>query len=218
MSLLPRPSRSVRGPLPALPAAIDRCSERWWRLPPRLRVLTLVLALCCLLAVDQWRVAQAQRDWGGPPRRALVAVQHANVGERPRLRPVALPPALVPSDAPQHVPDDTRLALALPEGAVLTRPHVSPRGPAVGLDPSLRVVPLPVAEGLDIRPGARVDVWVLSDGPGRSQRVARGRPVVAVPSSDDDERVALIGLASDEVGRAVAGLTTGDVLLTQAPP
>lgn len=218
MPSLPRLTRPLHGPHPALPAALDRCSERWWRLPPRLRVLTVVLAVCSLLALDQWRVAQAQQRWGGPPRRALVAVEHGHVGDRPVLRAASLPPALVPADAPQRIADDARLSLALPEGAVLTKAHVSPRGPAVGLDSGLRVVPLPIPPGLDIGAGARVDVWVLTDGPDSSRPVARGRPVLGVSAADDDDPVALIGLAAPEVADAVAGLASGDVLLTQAPP
>lgn len=218
MPSLSRLTRSLHGPHPALPAPLDRCSERWWRLPPRLRLLTVALAVCSLLAMDQWRVAHAQQRWGGPARRALVAVELAHVGERPELRAVSLPPAMVPPNAPQHIPEDARLALALPEGAVLTRAHLSPRGPAVGLDPGLRVVPLPVAPGLDIAAGARVDVWVLTDGPDRSRRVARGRAVLAVSTADDEDPVALIALAAGEVAAAVAGLASGDVLLTQAPP
>ena len=218
MPSLSRLTRPLHGPHPALPAALDRCSERWWRLPARLRVLTIVLAVCSLLALDQWRVAHTQQRWGGPARRALVAVEHAHVGDHPAVRAVSLPPAMVPPAAPQRIADDVRLALALPEGAVLTRAHVSPRGPAVGLDPGLRVVPLPVPPGLDVVAGARVDVWVLTDGPGHSRRVARGRSVLAVSTADDEDPVALIGLAAGEVAATVAGLASGDVLLTQAPP
>jgi len=218
MPSLSRLTRRLHGPHPALPAALDRCSERWWRLPPRVRALALVLAACSLLALDQWRVAQAQQRWGGPARRALVAVEHAHVGDHPALRAVSLPPAMVPPGAPQRIADDARLALALPEGAVLTRAHMSPRGPAVGLDPGLRVVPVPVPPGLDIGAGARVDVWVLTDAPDRSRRVARGRMVLAVSAADDEDPVALIGLAAGEVAATVAGLASGDVLLTQAPP
>jgi len=218
MPSLSRLTRPLHGPHPALPAALDRCSERWWRLPPRVRVLAIVATVCCLLALDQYRVVRMRQQWGGPARRALVAVEDAHVGDHPRLRTVALPPAMVPPDAPQTVADGARLTLALPEGAVLTRAHVSPRGPAVGLDPGLRVVPLPVPPGLEIGAGARVDVWILTEGPDRSRRVAQGRAVLAVSTADGDDPVALVGLAAGEVAATVAGLAAGDVLLTQAPP
>ena len=63
---------------------------------------------------------------------------------------------MVPAAPPRWVDSDGRLALALPAGAVLTRAHLSPEGPAAGLDPELRAVPLPVPPGLDIAVGAKV--------------------------------------------------------------
>ncbi len=218
MSAANRLVRRLQGPLPALPTAVDRWCERWWRLPPRVRVLLILLLLAVALIAGEARVARAQRRWGGPPRRALIAVADAHVGAKPDLRQALLPPAMVPPHALQTVAPDTRLALALPEGTVLTRAHVSPRGPAVGLDPGVRVVPLPVQPGLDIHPGGSVDVWVLAAAPGRSRRVAQRRPVVGVTTTDDDEATALVGLATGEVGATMRGLADGQVLLTQAPP
>lgn len=201
----------------ALPAALDRCSERWWRLPPRVRAVAVLLALALVAVAATWRVEAARRPWGGPARRALIAVEDSHVGDHPSVRPALLPPALVPPDAPQTVTGDATLTLALPEGAVLTRSHLSSRGPAVGLDPDLRVVPLPVQAGLGVAPGGRVDVWVLAPPPEGSRRIAEHRPVIGV-SHDDDDPVALIGLGTDEVGAAVRGMADGQVLLTHAPP
>lgn len=207
----------LQGPSPPLPAALDRCSERWWRLAPRVRFAVALLLVAAFVACGQWQISRAQRRWGGPARRALVALADAHVGERPQVRAVDLPPAMVPPGAPQRLPADARLALALPAGTVVTRTHLSPRGAAVGLADDLRVVPLPVQAGLDIAPGGRVDVWVLAAAPGRSQRIAQRRSVVAVTGGDDD-RTALVGLAAAEVGAAMRGLADGDVVLTQAPP
>lgn len=209
--------RRLERPPIVLPAAIDRCSERWWRLPPRVRLLAIALLGGALLLAVHSHVARVQARWGGPPRRALIAVDDATIGDHPQLRAVRLPPAMVPPDAPQSLEPDARLALALPRGAVLTRAHVSPRGAAVGLDPDLRVVPLPIASGVDIKPGSVVDVWVLDTAPGSSRRVASRRPVVGV-TDDDDDPTALVGLETSEVGAALRGLTDGRVLLTQAPP
>ncbi len=217
MSIVTRLVRRLHGPPFVLPPALDRCCERWWRMPPRIRVLALLLLVAAVLVTGQVRVARAQRRWGGPPRRALIAVTDTHVGERPSLRATLLPPAMVPPDAPQTVDPDARLALALPAGAVLTRAHVSPRGPAVGLARDLRVVSLPVQPGLDIHPGGSVDVWVLTAAPGRAHRVARQRPVVGVTTTDD-ESTALVGLASAEVGGTMRALADGQVVLTQAPP
>lgn len=217
MSLRSRVHTQLTGAPPALPGLLDRCSERWWLLSARARHLVTVLVIAVAVAGGEWRVRRAQAVWGGPPRPALVAVEAAAIGDPPRVRAVRLPPALVPPGAPREVEGDARLALALPEGAVLTRAHLSPRGPAVGLPAGLRVVPLPVPAGPGIAPGGRVDVWTLTAVPGVSERVAVGRPVVAV-SGEDDERVALVGLSTTEVAAAMRGLADGEVLLTHAPP
>jgi hypothetical protein len=208
----------LEGPPPALPGVLDRASEWWWSLPARTRLVLVLIAVVAVTGVGEWRIQQARQRWGGPPRQALIAVDDAHAGQQPQLRAVMLPPAMVPDGAPRRVDDDARLALALPRGAVLTRSHLSPRGPAAGLDPELRVVPIPVDPAWDVRPGVRVDVWVLDAAPARSQRVAAGRPVVAVTGPDDGDRSALVGLAATEVADAMRGLADGRVLLTQAPP
>jgi hypothetical protein len=209
-------SRHLQGPPVALPAALDRCSEWWWRLPPRARMAVGVLAFAVLLVGCELRITQARDRWGGPPRRALIAVRDSAVGDPPLVRAVRLPPAMVPPDAPQQVGDDARLAFALPAGAVLTRGHLSARGPAAGLPSHLRVVPIPADPGWDIRAGGRVDVWALAS-PGQSTQIARRRPVVGV-TADDDEPSALVGLSPTEVAAAVRGLADGEILLTHAPP
>jgi hypothetical protein len=216
MSLRSTLADRLQGPPIALPAALDRCSEYWWRLPPRARVAAVVLALAMVLAGGELRVAQARNHWGGPPRRALVAVRDAAIGQPPQVRAVRLPPALVPRDAPQQVDDGARLAFALPKGAVLTREHLSARGPAAGLQTDLRVVPIPIEPGWDVRAGGWVDVWALAP-PNQSTPIARQRPVVAV-TTDDDQPSALVGLATNEVAAAVRGLVDGQILLTHAPP
>jgi hypothetical protein len=216
MSMLTRVRARLAGAPVALPGPLDRWSERWWSLPNRARHLAVLAAIALLLAGGEWRVRRAQAAWGGPPRRALVAVEAAAVGQRPRLRTVELPPAIVPPGAPAAVDGGVRLALALPEGGVLTRAHLSPKGPAAGLPAGLRVVPLPVSPGTRIVAGGRVDVWIAAAAPDGSRRIAGRRPVVGVRG--DDERVALVGLSTAEVAAAVQGLADGEVLLTHAPP
>ena len=176
-----------------------------------------MLALVGLVAIGEARIAHVRNQWGGPPRRALVAIEAGAVGQTPKVRAVSLPPALVPPDAPQQVDDDATLAFALPGGAVLTRGHLSARGPAAGLTSDLRVVPIPVDAGWDVHAGGWVDVWALSS-PDGSVRIAQRRPVLAVLSTDGDPPSALVGLAEPEVAAAVRGLANGEVLLTHAPP
>jgi hypothetical protein len=175
-----------------------------------------VLAIALAIVGCELRVAQTRNRWGGPPRRALIAVRDVPVGQHPQVRAVRLPAALVPPDAPQDVDDNARLAFALPEGAVLTRAHLSDRGPAAGLSDDMRVVPIPVDPGWQVRAGGSVDVWALAT-PGQSLRIARRRPVVAV-TGDEDQPSALVGLATTEVTAAMRGLVEGDIVLTHAPP
>jgi hypothetical protein len=216
MSARSRLTGFLQGPPFALPAALDRCSELWWGLSPRTRTALGLVAVALMLVGCELRVAQVRSAWGGPPQRALVAVQDGPVGARPRVRAVRLPPALVPPDAPQEVEDGARLAFALPEGAVLTRGHLSARGPAAGLPDDLRVVAIPIDPGWHIHAGGRVDVWALAT-PGQSRRIARQRPVVAV-TGDDNRPSALVGLGATEVSATMRGLVEGDIVLTHAPP
>ena len=216
MSVRTAVARHLQGPPVALPSVLDRCSEHWWGWSPRTRAALVLLALVALVTAGELRVALVRDQWGGPPRRALVATADVPVGQVPHVRAVHLPPALVPDDAPQHVADSTRLAFALPEGTVLTRAHLSPRGPAAGLAHDLRVVPVPVDPGWDVRAGGWVDVWALSPSAG-STRIAEHRPVLAV-LSEDDPPSALVGLGTTEVAAAMRGFADGEVLLTHAPP
>lgn len=216
MSVRVAVTRHLQGPPVALPRVLDRCSEQWWARSPRTRGALVLLAVLALVTATELRVALVRGQWGGPPRQALVATTDVSVGQVPRVRAVRLPPALVPANAPQHVADGARLAFALPEGAVLTRAHLSARGPAAGLSQDLRVVPVPVDPGWDVRAGGWVDVWALSPSAG-STRIAEHRPVLAV-LSEDDPPSALVGLGTSEVAAAMRGFSDGEVLLTHAPP
>lgn len=218
MDILERLRHRLDGPPPVLPAALDRCSEWWWTRSTRVRCVLVIVLVIGLLGCGELRIRSAQARWSGPPRRALVAVADGRIGNRPQVRALTLPPTLVPGDAPRSVPDDARLALALPSGAVLTRGHLSPDGPTAGLADDLRLVPVPVESGWDVRSGVRVDVWVVAAAPEVSRRVAQGRPVVAVTHDDRNDPSALVGLRTDEVGPVMQGLASGQVLLTQAPP
>ncbi len=207
----------LRGPYPRLPRPLDACSEQWSRLRPRSRTLAAaLLVVAALLAVDA-RVRAAESRWGGAPRPALVATTDLPVGARATgLRPTVLPPAAVPADAVATVAGEAVLALALPAGAVLTRDHLDPRGPAAGLPAGLRAVPVPAEQGWGVTAGGWVDVWVLGAGDTPAELVARSRPVLEV-RGDTTGTTALVGLAADEVGPATTGLALGRVLLAHAP-
>lgn len=213
------PVRSLlREPHPALPRPLDALSECWARRAPRARTLVVLTGLLALLAGTEARVAAIRAAWGGPPVRALVATADLAVGARPAVEEVTLPPRAVPPSAVTEAPEDARLALALPKGAVLTSAHLAAAGPAAGLDPTLRVVPVPVEVGWGVEQGGWVDVWVLGAAEDGSSKVAEQRPVVEITEDEMGAGTALIGLGADEVARTMQGLAVGQVVLTQAPP
>lgn len=207
----------LTGPHPRLPRPLDAVSEWWWALRPRVRTVATVLALIVLALAVQHRVRAAEARWGGVPRTAYVATQDLPVGAGlDAVRRVRLPPLAVPASATADLPRDAVLALALPEGAVLTDAHLDVRGPAAGLAGHLRAVPVPTEEGWSVVVGGWVDVWVLGTGSEPASLVARSRPVLDV-REDPRGTTALIGMAATEVGRTTEGLALGRVLLTHAP-
>jgi len=176
------------------------------------------VAILALHTAVQARVDRAEQRWGGTPVAALVATADLAVGTvDPPLRQVDLPSAAVPTGAVSSVPPGAVLALALPEGSVLTAAHLDERGGAAGLADGLRAVPIPVEEGWAVAAGGWVDVWVLGAGEEPARQVASSRAVLAV-GDDGASRTALVGLAEHEVGPATEGLALGSVLLTHAPP
>lgn len=215
-------SQLTRGPHPVLPRPLDTLSERWARLRPRARTAVVLLALVAVAVAGSARVRQARTKWGGEPVEALVASKAMPVGTPARgFRRVTLPPRVVPPDAvrPRELSGAQAagsLALALPEGAVLTGAHLSRRGPAVGLAPGLRALPVPVEPGWGTTAGSWVDVWVLGTGEQPASQVASARPVLEVRGEGRD-KTALVGLSEDEVAAATTGLALGKVLLTHAP-
>lgn len=216
---LTRLRRALHGPYPTLASPLDAASERWSALPPRVRILVTAVALTVLAGAVGARVQAAEHRWGGPPVQVLVATEHLPVGAgATAVRRVALPPAVVPADAvTQAPPKEAVLALALPEGAVLTAAHLDPRGPAAGLEAHLRAVPVAVEEGWVVTAGGWVDVWVLAAGGEPATLVARSRPVLEV-RTEGASTTALVGLdGQDEVGAATEGLALGRLLLAHAP-
>jgi hypothetical protein len=211
--------RMLAGAHPALPLPLDRASDWWADRQPRARVAVAVLLVVLGMGVAAARVRAAQTRWGGPPIAVLVATDDIGVGEPPtRVRRVDVPPALAPPGAVLD-PGGGVLAIALPSGTVLTERHLTHTGPAVGLPPDLRAVPITVEEGWGVVPGGWVDVWVLSDGAAAdpAHAAARSRPVLEL-REDDLRRTALVGLAADEVRLVTRGLAEGRILLAHAPP
>lgn len=208
----------LRGPHLRLPRPLDACSEWWSGKPPRVRMLLAALAVVAAGAVLDARVRAVDDRWGGVPQTVLVATRDLSVGDPvDAVRAVRLPPHAVPPEALSTVGSGAVLALALPEGSVLTSRHVNARGPAAGLDTGLRAVPVPAEEGWGVVEGGWVDVWTLGSGEQPSRLVARARPVLDV-REDASGMTALVGLADREVSAVTTGLALGRVLLAHAPP
>lgn len=214
-----RPARRLLdGAYPRLPRPLDAASEGWSRLAPRMRALVTLVGVAVLMIAVAARIGRAEARWGGAPVPVLVATAALPVGTTElALRQADWPPVAVPPGAVTEVPERAVLALALPEGAVLTAGHLDPAGPAVGLPTGSRAVPVPVEHGWGVVTGGRVDVWVLGGDAEPARQVATGAPVLEV-SDDGTSRTALIGLSEDEVGPTTEGLAVGSVLLTHAPP
>lgn len=207
----------LHGPYPRLPRPLDALSEGWSRLRPRARLAAGLLAVLLVVLAVALRIERADRRWGGPPVRVLVAERGLPVGATElAVTAQERPPVAIPDGALTELPEGAALAFALPAGAVLTRAHVDPRGPAVGLPPGSRAVPVPVDEGWGVTAGGRVDVWVLGAEGEPARQVAHAAPILEV-TDDETVTTALVGLAEGEVAATTEGLAAGRVLLTHAP-
>ncbi len=207
----------LSGPHLKLPRPLDALSDWWAGRRPRVRMVVVALFVVATMLGMDARSRAVDARWGGEPRRVLVATAALDVGDPlTQVRVAALPPEAVPPDAVAGVRDEAVLALALPRGAVVTRAHIDPRGPAVGLDAGMRAVPIPTEPGWGVVAGGWVDVWTLGTGDTPSKLVARGRPVVEV-REDSSGLTSLVGLDEDEVEAVTSGLALGRVLLAHAP-
>jgi hypothetical protein len=210
----------LQGLHPALPAPLDHCAERWAGTPPRIRLAAGLLAVVALIGVTESRVRSAERRWGGAPATVWVASADLGAGEplggleRRQVPPTVAPPAAVTSPPRRAV-----LSVPLPAGTILTEAHLAARGPAAGLAPGLRAVPIPVEHGWGVVAGGWVDVWVLGAGREDDTRkaAARSRPVLEV-HEEGITPTALVGLDLTEVEAVTGALADRRLLLTHAPP
>lgn len=182
-----------------------------------MRIVVIVTAVVAAGAATEVRVRAAHARWGGPPVAAWVAVEGAGVGETPQLRRVRLPPRALPSAFLRGEPPGTPLTMALPAGAVLTEAHVAPAGPAVGIAPDARLVPVPVDEGWSVTAGGAVDVWVRDDTGGSATLVATRQAVMDVRVDESGDLTALVVIGADEVPAVASGLARGAVWLSHVP-
>lgn len=206
-----------------LPKLIDAAARRWAGVAPRIRFVVIIAATSAVLLASHARVLVAEARWGGTPVEAWVATRDAGVGETPDLRRVRLPPRALPAAPVTSLDPDATLAIALPEGAVLTERHVSPAGPAAGLPAGARLVPVPVDDGWAVTAGGRVDVWIAhpvaataATSP-EADLVARDRPVVDVRTDESGDLTALVSIDAGDVPDVTTGLLEGSVILSHTP-
>lgn len=217
---LPRPSpgrrRSGGGAPPALPRLLDAFVERWWRLPPRVRVgIGLLVAVAALALVGRGATAS---PWG-PPRTVLIAATDLATGQA--LTPgvttsASWPAALVPDDALSAddlvaPAGDVRVAGPILAGSVLAHRHVV-TGIAGLVDDGQAAVPVPV-DGLPPRVVAGDLVEVVATSPdGVGQRVASAARVLAL-----DGGFLWLGVPADRVDPVAAAGAAGRLTLAVRP-
>lgn len=161
---------------------VDRLSERWFGLPPRVRAALLVAAATVLLLATG--VGAARSPWG-PPVEVLVLVGDVDAGDPlgpADVRPERRPTGVVPDDAVRGADDlgDARAAGRLVAGTVLARRHLAGHdGIATGLAPDRAAFPVDAALLPPLVAGQRVDV-VAGDVSGAGQVLSRDARVLAV--------------------------------------
>lgn len=214
---LPRPPRRARGPRRwrhtapvALPGALDAVSERWWRLPPRLRAVVVAVAMVTTLAlVGRGATTSA---WGAP-RQVLVLVADLPAGAAvgpADVERVAWPDDLVPPDAVTELPADARVRAPTTADSVLTARHLA-SGLAGLLSDGEAAVPVPLDGLPDVAAGDVVDV-VTATPDGTGHRAASAARVVAV-----DATSLWLAVDADRVDAVAAAAASGRVTLAVRP-
>jgi hypothetical protein len=151
-----RPSRVLGGAPLAAPPVVDRCSERWWQLPPRVRMALLGGAALTLLAAGTLHVASS--PWG-PPVSVLVATDDLVVGHQlgeGDVRRADWPADLVPPGAALEATGTVVAPVAA--GSVVTGLHLGEGGLGTAVPHGRAAVPLPAELVSDLPPGARLDL------------------------------------------------------------
>lgn len=194
----------------ALPAVLDRVSERWWRLSPRVRAaVVVVLTVAVLALVGRGATTSA---WG-PPQQVLVLQTDLPAGatvEATDAQHAQWPADLVPADALVELPDEARVRGPAAADAVLTRRHLA-SGLASLLEAGEAAVSVPLDGLPQVAAGDVVDV-VAATPDGAGQRAATAARVVAVDP-------AFLWLAVDQadVDAVAAAGAAGRVTLAVRP-
>lgn len=203
------------GPPPRLPELLDRASDRWFGLPPRVRAAVLALGATVVLVLAG---AGAARSPWGPPVPVLVAAVDLEAGAPlgpEHVRTARRPARLVPDDALTGLDAvaGARAAGMLVAGTVLTARHVA-GGDAVtdALAAGRAAYAVERASLPPLRIGQRLDL-VAGDLEGRGRTLARDVRVVGV----GDGTVWLDVARDDAPAIAAAALRDGLQVVLLAP-
>jgi hypothetical protein len=207
---LPRLARPLDGAPFVAPAFLDRAAERWWQLPPRVRVLGMVAAVALTLAAGTVHLTTS--PWGAPTT-VLVAAHDLSVGQAigpDDVRRADWPASLVPAGAVLE-PAGSVLA-PVPAGSILTDLHLGDGGIGDSLPPGRAAIGLPAELVSDLPPGATIDL-VAPDLDARGVILA-SRAVVLV---DDGTRVWVV-VDHPEAADVAAAAATGTITVVVLPP
>lgn len=206
--MLPRTRHHLTGPPFALPVALDRVAETWWRARPRTRwVLGVVLAALAVLA----GVAHTAAAPDGPPTSVWVATRDLLPGEviaEPDTERRSWPADLVPDGAVPR-PSGT-VSATLPRGAVVTDRHLGDLGIVTAVAAGRVAVAVPVDQLPALSAGARLDL-VGPSPEGGGMLLAVDATVVA--SDGDDVWLSIDPEAALAVSSAVAANAIAAVVL-----
>lgn len=206
--MLPRTRHRLTGPPFALPVALDRVAETWWRARPRTR-LVVGVALTALALLAGLGHAAAAPD--GPPTTVWVATRDLLPGEviaGPDAERRSWPMGLVPDGAVSR-PSGT-VSATLPRGAVVTDRHLGDHGIVAAVAPGRVAVAVPVDQLPDLSAGARLDlVGPAPDGGGMLLAV----DVTVVATDGDDVWLSIDPEAALAVSSAVAANAIAAVVL-----
>ncbi len=204
----------LAGPPPALPALLDRASERWASATPRLRVLAIAVLVALFALGGLVRVTASPY---GPPTTVLVAARDLAVGERPDaadLQARRWPSDLLPAGAFASFADlgaETTVIAPLPAGAVATSRHLGGLGIAELLDGEVVGVPVPAESVPEVEPGTRVDL-VGRDAYGDPVRLGSRALLVT-----DDGVTVWLAVAPSEAAGVAAAAAVGTLTLVVHP-
>lgn len=206
--MLPRTRHHLTGPPFALPVALDRVAELWWRARPRTRLLAGGAVVALLLLAG---VAHAAAAPDGPPTTVWVATRDLLPGDviaGADTERRSWPRDLVPDGAVAR-PSGTVTA-TLPRGAVVTDRHLGELGIVAAVPRGRVAVAVPIDQLPSLATGARVDlVGPAPDGGG----VLLTAAATVVASDGEDLWLSIDPGAALAVSSAVASNAIAAVVL-----